>query len=108
LTSATGAWTSARDPAGFAEGESVRISIRPEAIRLGDAPAEADNRVEGIVHDTVYLGEVAQHQVRLGGDAGCNIKVFDLNPRILARDSEQAATLWVEPRDVVVLKRGTP
>ena len=64
------------------------------------------NVVRGVVHDTVYLGEVAQHQVRIGEGEGRNLKVFDLNPRILARDGEQQASLWVEAQDVVILPRG--
>lgn len=88
------------------EGAEVTLSLRPETLRLGDVPSEIDNEIDGVVHDTIYLGEVAQHQVRLGGDGGRNMKVFDLNPRILARDGEQAARVWVESRDVVVLPRG--
>lgn len=89
------------------EGAEVTLSLRPETLRLGDVPSEIDNEIDGVVHDTIYLGEVAQHQVRLGGDGGRNMKVFDLNPRILARDGEQAAKVWVESRDVVVLPRGS-
>jgi iron(III) transport system ATP-binding protein len=106
LDSRFGEWVSTRDPAGFAEGETVTISVRPETLRLGDAPSDTVNVFKGIVHDTVYLGEVAQHQVRLGGEEGVNLKVFDLNPRILARDTDQAATVWVDPQDVVPLKKG--
>lgn len=88
----------------FREGDEVVCSLRPETLRIGDAPADAPNRFEGIVHDSIYLGEVAQHQVRIG-QPGINLKVFDLNPRIIARDSEKAATVWVDPDDVVVLSR---
>ncbi len=106
LETPMGEWTSSRSGKGFSEGQPVRLSIRPEAFRLGDPPTGTVNQARGIVHDTVYLGEVAQHQVRLGDDGGSNVKVFDLNPRILARDTEQEATLWVEAQDVVVLNRG--
>lgn len=90
----------------FSEGEEVTVSLRPETLHLGDASAGQPNVVQGIAHDTVYLGEVAQHQVHIGGDAGRNIKVFDLNPRILARDTAKETSVWVDAQDVVVLPRG--
>jgi len=79
------------------------LSLRPETLRLGDAAQGAVNRLDGLVHDSVYLGEVAQHQVRVGGEQGPNLKVFDLNPRIIARDSSERAVVHVDARDVVVL-----
>jgi len=106
VATAEGDWVSDQVPEGTAVDEEVTLSIRPEALRLGEPPAGVENTMEGVVHDTVYLGEVAQHQVRLGGSEGRNLKIFDLNPRILARDGEERATVWVEPRDVVVLSRG--
>lgn len=87
----------------FQVGEAVTLSLRPETLRLGEAPAHAPNQLEGFVHDSVYLGEVAQHQVRVGTDDPLHLKVFDLNPRILARDAEEQAGIWVDPEDVVVL-----
>jgi iron(III) transport system ATP-binding protein len=87
----------------FQEGDKVMLSLRPETLRLDDAPAGAPNQLDGLVHDSVYLGEVAQHQVRVGGEGGMNLKVFDLNPRIIARDGEESANVWVDPLDVVVL-----
>ena len=101
-----GTWTSTHGVDAFQAGAEVTLSLRPETLRLGNAPSDTHNTFDGIVHDTIYLGEVAQHQVRLGGDSGQNMKVFDLNPRILARDGEQSAQVWVESQDVVVLPRG--
>jgi iron(III) transport system ATP-binding protein len=99
-----GVFVSAAFPEDLAAGEKVTLSLRPEALRLNDAPVGAPNVLEGLVHDSIYLGEVAQHQVRVGGDAGENLKVFDLNPRIVARDAAETARVWVDPRDVVVLR----
>lgn len=101
-----GEWESTHGLDQFKEGDEVTISMRPETLRLGDASAGQPNVVRGMVHDTVYLGEVAQHQVRIGEGKGRNLKVFDLNPRILARDGEQPASVWVDAQDVVVLPRG--
>lgn len=80
--------------------QKVILSIRPEVIQLGDAPSNVLNVFSGSVHDTLYLGEMAQQQVKI---ADINFKVFELNPRILARDLAQQASLWFVPEDVVVL-----
>jgi len=89
-----------------AEGAAVTLSIRPEAIRLGAAPAGAANVWEVSVHHTVYLGEMAQHQVSAAGTAGAagvTLKAFELHPKIVARDGAERAQAWVAPEDVVVL-----
>jgi iron(III) transport system ATP-binding protein len=80
--------------------QKVILSIRPEVIHLGDASPNVPNVFSGSVHDTLYLGEMAQQQVKI---ADINFKVFELNPRILARDQAQQASLWFAPEDVVVL-----
>jgi hypothetical protein len=77
------------------------LSLRPEVLHLGDAPAGV-NVLAGMVHDTIYLGEMAQHQVSVGP---VTFKVFDLHPKIVARDSQQQATLWFRPENVVVLEQ---
>ena len=84
----------------FKLNQKVILSIRPEVIKLGDAPSNVPNVFSGSVHDTLYLGEMAQQQVKI---ADINFKVFELNPRILARDQAQEASLWFAPEDVVVL-----
>jgi hypothetical protein len=59
------------------------------------------------VHHTVYLGEVAQHQVSLpsapAGGPDINLRAFEVNPRIVARDAPEPVTVWIAPEDVVVL-----
>jgi iron(III) transport system ATP-binding protein len=87
-------------------GAKVTLSLRPEVIRLGDAPASAPNSFDGSVHDTIYLGEVAQHIVSLGANGSVALKVFELNPRYVARDDAKvSAKVWINPDDVVVLTR---
>lgn len=87
-----------------AAGAEVSLSIRPECIRLDNPPGNGLNSVSAIVHDSIYLGEVAQHQVRVGNVDGLNLKVFDLNPKIVARDHEAEARIWIAPEDIVVLE----
>ncbi|HWP39507.1 MAG TPA: ABC transporter ATP-binding protein, partial [Tepidisphaeraceae bacterium] len=88
-------------------GSKVTLSIRPEVVHLGQAPAQAVNRYAGIVHDTIYLGELAQHQVNIDGDGQATaaaLKVLELNPRLVARDETvERAEVWFDPADVVLL-----
>ncbi len=92
----------------FTLNQAVILSIRPEIIRLGESPSDSPNIFTGTVHDTLYLGEMAQHQVKLAclnsnQSTAINFKVFELNPKMLARDQVQQTTLWFAPEDVVVL-----
>src|SRR5258706_10925497 len=66
VETAMGRLRSATAPAGLAAGSEVTVSVRPETIRLGEGGSV--NRFEGMVHDTLYLGEVAQHRVSVGTD----------------------------------------
>ncbi|WP_428939638.1 ABC transporter ATP-binding protein [Fontivita pretiosa] len=88
-------------------GLEVTLSIRPEVVHLGQAPAQAVNRYAGIVHDTIYLGELAQHQVNIAADGqvvGPPLKALELNPRLVARDEAvERAEVWFDPADVVLL-----
>jgi ABC-type Fe3+/spermidine/putrescine transport system ATPase subunit len=88
-------------------GDRLTVSIRPESFRVNDPPADAANVFEGAVHHTVYLGEVAQHQVSLpagdGSGPDVTVKALDLRPRIVARDTVERARIWVDPEDVVLL-----
>jgi len=85
------------------EGDRVTLSIRPEVIRLHDRrPELSENIFEAGLHDSIYLGEVAQHQINIGS---ASLKVFDLNPQIVSRDDEvKKAFAWFSPANVVVLK----
>jgi len=92
---------------GVKENDQVTLSLRPEAVRLGEAASVRRNLFDGQVHDTAYLGEVAQHQVSIGGNGQpeTTLKAFELNPKFVARDeARERAKVWFEERDVVVLK----
>jgi iron(III) transport system ATP-binding protein len=88
----------------FDVGTSVQLSLRPEAIHIGStAPAGQSNLFSGAIHDTIYLGEVGQHVVSLGTPK-LELRVFELNPKVIARDgSTQPTLVWFDPNDVVVL-----
>jgi len=92
-----------------APGMTVTLCVRPEAVRLGPPPAGSMNVLHGEVHDTVYLGEVAQHQVTVWAEGSARrevvLRALEMNPRIVARERAQATVVWVAPEDVVVLAR---
>jgi iron(III) transport system ATP-binding protein len=70
------------DPFGkAAAGREVGVSVRPESIRLGEAASAPTvaNRLDATVADSVYLGETAEHLLRLP-NTEAPLKVFELNP----------------------------
>ena len=99
-----GTLISAHPGNGFRQGDMVSVSIRPEAIQLATHGSALSNTFDAAVHDTMYLGEVAQHVVRVGNGHKIELRAFELNPRFVARDgAEQRASAWVDPQDVIVL-----
>ena len=86
-------------------GDDVTLSIRPETIQVGPAGPPTANVFDAAIHDSIYLGEVAQHVVRVGSNgATMDLRAFELNPKIVARDGAvEQAKAWVEAGDVVVL-----
>ncbi len=86
-------------------GDPVTVSLRPETIRVGRPQAGAANVFDCAIHDTMYLGEVAQHHVTIHPGA-VELKVFELHPKFVARDEHvEKAKAWFEPEDVVVLTK---
>ena len=84
-------------------GQRVALSVRPEVIHLGEPPRDGVNIFHGELRESVYLGEMAQHQVVA---AGTTVKIFDLHPQILTRPGHsKQVTVWCRPENVVVLTR---
>jgi len=87
-------------------GQPVTVSLRPEVIHIGPAPQDVANVFPARAHDTVYLGEMAQHQVNLPapGQDDLVLKAFELNPKIVAHDDEvKDVQIWFRPQNVVLL-----
>ena len=112
IDTAAGRMVSTQQPvAPGAPGDRVVLSIRPEVIHLTiDAPPDV-NAFAARVHDSIYLGEMAQHEISLPPAAGRvetdapRLKVYDLNPKIVARNDEvKSAMAWFRPDNVVVLR----
>jgi len=82
------------------EGAKATLSIRPECLRLGERVVGDENQVTCAVGDAVYLGEVAQYELRAGDFA---LKVFELNPRHLIAAGRTGVVASADPEDVAVL-----
>ncbi|MEM9662779.1 MAG: ABC transporter ATP-binding protein [Planctomycetota bacterium] len=94
--------------------ETVLCSVRPEAVRLVDQVDRA--QLSGKRVESVYLGEVAHHEIELGGQPSTDpssgtgsakgrvIRVSELNPppHHLGED-DTLVGIEVEPSDVVLL-----
>ncbi len=101
VETAAGLWRAAA-AARKEPGATVWLSVRPEAVQLHTDRADGANVFPARLHGTIYLGEVAQHQVDLGG--GISLKALETRPKLVARDDETADTrIYVDPADVQVL-----
>ena len=99
--------STAEPPEPVRAGDRITVSLRPEVLHVGTQPKDENNVWPALVHDTLYLGEMAQHQVNVG-PAGQEqvLKVFELNPKIVTHDDEVKKThLWVRTQNVILLKR---
>jgi iron(III) transport system ATP-binding protein len=79
----------------------LSLSLRPEALRLARGAASAGNGLAGVVRSSIYLGDIAQHEVALDG---CDrlIRVAELNPKNPPVVGERVS-LEIDPDDVVPL-----
>jgi iron(III) transport system ATP-binding protein len=89
------------DPS-LAKGAAVAISIRPESwvVHTEGAPT---NSIRATIGERIYLGETAQYRVCPVSDPHTELKVFELNPRVVHSPAEGELHVSVLPDDVVVL-----
>jgi iron(III) transport system ATP-binding protein len=80
---------------------TVVCSLRPEAISVHEAPASI-NAFSGTCVETIYLGEVAQHQVKVADQL--ILRVTEVNPSHVGKIGD-AMHLSINPRDVVSLTK---
>lgn len=85
-------WTPAR-------GDSVRLSIRPEAWRLHKDTG--DNQVSGNIVERAYLGQRIQYWIET---AAGRQQVVEMNPHIIQEPGGDSIELHARHDDVVVLK----
>jgi iron(III) transport system ATP-binding protein len=83
-----------------APGSEVWVSIRPECLRATASPV-SPNVLRGQLRDdgSLYLGEIAERRVRVGG---VSLTSYELNPTAAAIAPAEA-TFEVAPADVVLL-----
>ena len=106
VTSALGRLRSKRVLENSAIGDTISLSLRPEALRIIDptndatkAPAEW-NRAATTLSSSMFLGETAQ--LELQGEGDTTLKVLELHPRVL-RPTGTALEVAIDPADVVLL-----
>jgi len=87
-------------PAGVTVGDAVMVSIRPEALRIGNLPK---NCFRATVAQNTYLGEMAQTDLEI--HPGLHLRMFSLNPRDLLAPGSSVPLAVLED-DVVVLPAG--
>jgi iron(III) transport system ATP-binding protein len=80
-------------------GDACTLSIRPESWQLSTIPAQV-NGVRGRIQTCVYLGEMAQYELRVADHV---LKVDELNPRFVTHGAEREVFASVRPEDVVIL-----
>lgn len=85
----------AASPRPFSDGQACNLAIRPEKIAISaDKPADADNAVQGKVHDIAYLGNLSTYHVEL--PTGAIIKAQTANTRRISRRSYTwEDTVWL-------------
>ena len=75
-------------------GTEVELMVRPEAVRIAGPEASADNRLDGVVADAIYLGELTRCHVRLGDGQTVVMKQQNMDgvPRI--RSGDRITVSW--------------
>jgi len=87
-----------------AAGQSVVVCIRPEALRVCASAGAAPNQLAGVVGDSIFLGEQAQHLVQPAhAPEAAAWRVLELRPQRAAFPLGTPVTLSFAPEDAVVL-----
>ncbi|MEY3027774.1 MAG: hypothetical protein RL136_421 [Planctomycetota bacterium] len=87
----------------FPTESELSLSLRPEALRMVRGGAAVANALSGTVKSSIYLGDIAQHEVALDGCTDL-VRVAELNPKHPPAVGERV-TLEIDPDDVVPLAR---
>jgi iron(III) transport system ATP-binding protein len=85
----------------FPKVAELSLSLRPEALRMVRGAVVGANALAGVVKSSIYLGDVAQHEVGLDG-CDAVIRVAELNPKNPLSIGERVA-LEIDADDVVPL-----
>ncbi len=90
-------------PAALAPAARVAVAIRPEKIRLCEAGAAADNKLQGTVKDIAYIGDVSTYSILLDGQR--SLRVQSTNAKRGSLMPTEGAALWLswDAADAVVI-----
>lgn len=92
---------------GVSKGSSAAFAIRPEKVAIAtEEPLDRHNRVQGVVEDIAYLGNISTYYVRL--ENGNVVKAQTANDRRIARRNiTWKDTVWLSWRDTAgIILRG--
>jgi len=82
-------------------GAKVKLSIRPECLAISDSPS-LQNEMSGMLTESTYLGEIAQYSLKMEGREE-PVRISELNPRRVIRDTGQKLVVSARPEDIVIL-----
>ena len=91
----------AASSAEFAEGEGVRVAMRPEAIHI-DLMAPEENAFPLQIEKTSFRGALAHIKCISGATP---LSVIEINPKSIDSSSSREQFGWVDADDVVIIKR---
>jgi iron(III) transport system ATP-binding protein len=88
-------------------GAKVRLSIRPESLRLLEEPVE-ENTLAGSVGHATYFGDVAHYEFEARAPDGSplsppvRLRISELNPRLQLGLQRKTLFAYADPDDVVI------
>ena len=96
LTVARAGGATLRYPTGepAAPGTEVELMVRPEAVRIAAPGACADNRLDGVVAEAIYLGELTRYHVRLDDDQKLVMKQQNMEGVRQIRPGDPVTMSW--------------
>ena len=75
-------------------GREVELMVRPEAVRIAGPEASADNRLDGVVTEAIYLGELTRCHVRLGDGQRLVMKQQNMDGVPQIRSGDRVTVSW--------------
>ncbi|WP_009963393.1 ABC transporter ATP-binding protein [Verrucomicrobium spinosum] len=83
-------------------GQPVTLSIRPEALFLGEV-GDSPNRFFGNIIETTYLGEMVQYE--LCTRDGTLLRISEMNPSTLYQPGPDELRLMARTEDVLIMRQ---
>jgi putative spermidine/putrescine transport system ATP-binding protein len=74
--------------------ERYTLMVRPEKITLEPAGAHGSGGLEGVVEETVYVGEFTRQRVRVASDVAINAKAANTHAAARAKPGDAVRLRW--------------